>query len=124
MIPTKTPEEGNSLAMQAADSADRAIRSTQRVAHQALDGVAGSARDMRAAAAPLLDRAADQASTLAHRGLDAVLEGSHQLRDKARHAGDSTIGYIRDEPLKSVLIAAATGAALMALIALMSRSRA
>jgi hypothetical protein len=33
------------------------------------------------------------------------------------------VAYIRDEPVKAMLIAAATGAALMALINLVSRSR-
>jgi ElaB/YqjD/DUF883 family membrane-anchored ribosome-binding protein len=38
-------------------------------------------------------------------------------------ATDSTVNYIKDEPLKAMLIAAATGAALMALMALLNRSR-
>jgi hypothetical protein len=33
------------------------------------------------------------------------------------------VGYIKDEPVKAMLIAAATGAALMALVGLVSRSR-
>jgi ElaB/YqjD/DUF883 family membrane-anchored ribosome-binding protein len=33
------------------------------------------------------------------------------------------VQYVRAEPVKAVLIAAATGAALMALVGLMSRSR-
>lgn len=71
----------------------------------------------------LLDRASESASTLAHRGLDAVREGSQQLRTGVVHASDSTVGYIRQEPVKSVLIAAATGVALMGLLMLFGRSR-
>lgn len=71
----------------------------------------------------LLDRAGEQASTLAHRGLDAVREGSHQLRVGALHASDSTVSYIRHEPVKSVLFAAATGFVLMGLLMLAGRSR-
>lgn len=41
---------------------------------------------------------------------------------KTQHAADSTTHYIREEPIKSVLIAAATGAVLMALVGLVSRS--
>jgi ElaB/YqjD/DUF883 family membrane-anchored ribosome-binding protein len=37
--------------------------------------------------------------------------------------GDSTALYIKDEPLKAMLIAAAAGAALMALVGLLARSR-
>lgn len=39
------------------------------------------------------------------------------------HASDTTVNYIREEPVKAVLMAAATGAALMALVSLVARSR-
>jgi ElaB/YqjD/DUF883 family membrane-anchored ribosome-binding protein len=74
-------------------------------------------------AAPIFDRAVDQVSALAHQGVSSVRDGSQVLRSKALHASDSTVSYIREEPVKSVLIAAATGAALMAVLALLGRSR-
>jgi ElaB/YqjD/DUF883 family membrane-anchored ribosome-binding protein len=72
---------------------------------------------------PLLDHAAEQANTLAQRGLHAVQDSALQLRDKAAHSGEVTVRYLQSDPVKAVLIAAATGAALMALVGLMSRSR-
>lgn len=123
MLISNPSEQSNRIADQAAMSADHAIRSTQRVANEALDSLAGSVQDMRHQAAPLLNRATEQVNSLAQRGVDAVRGGSQQLRDQARHASDSTVGYIKDEPVKAVLIAAATGAVLMALVSLMSRSR-
>ena len=71
-----------------------------------------------------LDRAAEQASALTQRGLNAVHDSARQLRDKASRTGEVTTRYIQNDPLKAVLIAAATGAALMALLGLISRSRA
>lgn len=65
----------------------------------------------------------EQASTLAHRGLTAVQDSAQQLRKTAEHTGDVTVRYIKNDPIKAVLIAAATGAALMALVGLVSRSR-
>lgn len=121
---TSTPlQPSNSLADQTAQSADRAIKSTQRLANETLDSLAGAVQDMRQEATPILNRASEQASALAHRGVDAVLKRSQELRDRALIASDSTVAYIKDEPVKSMLIAAATGAALMALVALLSRSR-
>ena len=73
--------------------------------------------------APLLDQATKQATDLAQRGLHAVQDSAQQLREKAAHSGEVTVRYIQSEPVKAVLIAAATGAALMALLGLMSRSR-
>ena len=121
---TNTPfEQSNSLADQASHTADNAIRSSQRVANDAINSLAGSAQDLRNEVAPLINRAGDQASALAQRGVNAVRDSSQHLRDTAQRATDGTVMYIKDEPLKSMLIAAATGAALMALVGMLSRSR-
>jgi ElaB/YqjD/DUF883 family membrane-anchored ribosome-binding protein len=116
-------EQSNRLTDRVAESADHAIKSTQRVANDALDSLASSVQDIHDQATPWLNRASERASALAQRSVDAVRDSSQQLRNKALHASDSTVNYIKDEPIKAVLIAAATGAALMALFGLMSRSR-
>ena len=72
---------------------------------------------------PLLDRATDSAGALAQRGIDAVRETSEHLRDEAWRVSDNTVRRVRNEPVKSMLIAAAAGAALMALVGLLTRSR-
>jgi ElaB/YqjD/DUF883 family membrane-anchored ribosome-binding protein len=90
MSANKLSEQANILAEYAAQSADLAIKSTQRVAHDALDN---------------------------------LHDASRQLQNKAQGASDSTVRYIKHEPVKAMLIAAATGAALMALISLLSHSR-
>jgi ElaB/YqjD/DUF883 family membrane-anchored ribosome-binding protein len=115
--------QSNALADRAAQSADSAIKSTQNVANDAFDSLSGTVRDIRDQAAPMVNRATEQTSALAHRGADAVRESTRQLRDKAASASDATVSYIKDEPVKSILIAAATGAALMGLVSLLGRSR-
>jgi ElaB/YqjD/DUF883 family membrane-anchored ribosome-binding protein len=67
-------------------------------------------------------RMTDQASKVVHRSVDALNDASHQVRDRVLQATDNTVNYIREEPVKAALMAAATGAALMGLICLMSRS--
>ena len=120
---TDPQNQSNRLADLAAQSADSAIKATQRVANQTLDGMADSVQDLRQQAAPLLNRGAEQAGALAQRSVDALRDGAQQLRDKALRASDSTVNYVKEEPVKAMLIAAATGAALMALVNLMSGSR-
>lgn len=70
--------------------------------------------------------AADQTIRYSQRaamdGLEVMRDGVHQLREKSLHVKDATTTYIQDEPVKSVLIAAAVGAALMGLLALFSRT--
>ena len=88
-------EATGAIVDQAAQCAQGTIASTQRLAHDALQ-----------------------------RGLDGVRDASQQVRESAQHASHSTVNYIKDEPVKAMLIAAATGAALMALIGLLNQSRA
>ena len=90
---------------------------------ESLNHLAESAQASAHDAAHLLNRAADHAGEIAQRSLDAVRGGSRQLREHARHAGNETRTWVRDEPVKSLLIAAATGAVLTLLIGLLGRSR-
>lgn len=84
------------LADKAAESADSAIQSARRKTNDALDGLSSTMQNVK-----------DQAS--------ATLE-------RLRPGLDSVTSYAKDEPTKALLIAAATGAALVGLIALMGRS--
>lgn len=113
------PTPGNNLVDQAAAAANQGITAT----HQALDGLAGGVQSLRDQASPRLDGAKAQASAMLHRGVDALRDGSQQVRAKAHQASESTTHYIQQEPVKAVLIAAATGAVLMALVSLLTRSR-
>lgn len=81
-----------------------------------INSITEQANGIAEQATPLLKRATEQASALAHQGIDS-------LRSNAQHATDSTVNYIREQPVKSMLIAAASGAALLALANLISHSR-
>ena len=120
--PRELGQAANHLADQAAQGAESAIRSTQRVANDALENLADSVEGARAKAMPTISRVASDAEQLARRGIDAVRVSSAQLRDQALRASDKTVGYIKDEPVKAMLIAAAACAALLALVALLGRS--
>jgi len=110
-----------SMVDTAAQTAEQAIRSSQRAANQAVDRYTDGVKSVRAHTGAALDGLADGAGQLTQRGLEAVREGSHRLRETSRHAADTTVGYIRDEPVKSMLMAAAAGATLLALMSLFGR---
>ena len=84
---------------QALHTADTATNAAQHAASQALNTI----------------------NLAVEQGLDRVRETGHQVRESAARASEGTVNYIRHDPLKSVLIAAATGAALMALVGLLKR---
>ena len=104
-----------------AQSADEGIRSSQRVANSTLDKLAGQVETARAAAGPALDSLTQGASEMANRSTEALRRGAEQVRAQALAARDTTRGYIQQEPLKAVLIAAAAGALIMMIGSLVGR---
>jgi ElaB/YqjD/DUF883 family membrane-anchored ribosome-binding protein len=95
---------------------------TSQATTQAIDQLAEGIDSVRSQAAPALERLVSDAERLTRRGLAAVRDGTQRVGEQTARATDATIGYIKDEPVRSVLIAAAVGAALMALVGLVSRS--
>lgn len=103
------------------DQADSTLRSVQRSAHEAVDSLSDRAAHLKDQAAPVLSRVAAKAEELARLSKDAMRDRSEAIRERAVRSSDATVAYIKDEPVKSILIAAAAGAAVMALIALVGR---
>jgi ElaB/YqjD/DUF883 family membrane-anchored ribosome-binding protein len=77
--------------------------------------------DVRAQTNSAIKQLTREADSLRHRGMDAAREGSHQLRERSAHMRDATTSYIQHEPVKSMLMAAAVGAALVGMVVLLGR---
>jgi ElaB/YqjD/DUF883 family membrane-anchored ribosome-binding protein len=114
-------DKTESLVDSAAQTAEQAIRSTQRSAGEKLNQLASTVETVRAQAAPAINKIANDADVLRQRSVDALRDASFQLRESAMRATDKSVAFIRDEPVKAVLIAAAIGAASMALMSAFSR---
>ena len=94
--PTATyGSDANNLVDRAAQSADKALEATRRTASSAIDSVADKVHAVRDRASPALDR------------LTAPL--------------DNVVARTHEAPLQSLLMAAAAGAALMALVSMLRR---
>jgi ElaB/YqjD/DUF883 family membrane-anchored ribosome-binding protein len=116
-------ETADQVAAQLATKAHGAIDTTRRHANGALDSADASVDQMREAAPSAFSRAAAQMEALTRRGVDRARETSNQVRDQAHRASDRAVGYIQHEPVKSVLIAVAAGAAVAMLAGWFARSR-
>jgi ElaB/YqjD/DUF883 family membrane-anchored ribosome-binding protein len=103
-----------------ADHTSQAARDAKRVGNQALDRLACSAADWRDEAAPVVDRLSDRASQAARQGADWVRDNSGRVRQQVAKVSDRTVGYVRDEPVRTVLMAAAAGAVIYAFVRLLS----
>jgi ElaB/YqjD/DUF883 family membrane-anchored ribosome-binding protein len=109
------------LGDRAARKADQALDATHRLAQDTIDslqeGLDGNPDDLAAR----LERAASQLEAATRRGLAQARETSAELRERAARAGERGVDYIRDELRRSVLVAAATGAALALLVRALSQ---
>lgn len=120
---TLTPTSYDSLAQKATEKADEAIGSARKAADGALDTLQDKASQLASVAPGTLSRVAAQIDEMTRRGVERAKTATETAKEQAARAGDRTVGYIRDEPVKSVLIAAATGAALAAVIGLIARTK-
>ncbi len=120
---TPLSTSGQEALDKGASAAQGAMRSTQRSVDSAFDTMSDKIDEARGQVAPVLSKVSSQAEAAARRGMEAVRDTSQQLREKAVQASDMTVAYVKDEPVKAMLIAAATGALLMGIISMMGRSR-
>lgn len=78
-------------------------------------GISSSVNDALNEARPVMgrmaDRVADQFNELTQQGRDAALDAEHALHKRALHAKHAAEQLIHHAPIRSVLIAAGTGAA-------------
>jgi ElaB/YqjD/DUF883 family membrane-anchored ribosome-binding protein len=105
---------------EAARHAHDGLDTTQRLASRTIDRVADRAAEWRDEAAPVVDRITRRAEGLARDGAHWVQDGTDRVRSTVVRASDRTVGYVREEPVRSVLMAAAAGALIFALVRMLS----
>ena len=98
------------LAQSSVDKADQAISATKKVVSNAAAAVNDGLDHFQESSQSALLSAASQADQLARKGIEQARRASAAIRETAQDTGDRTVAYIRDQPVKSVLIAAAAGA--------------
>ena len=109
------------LADEASKTANDAIESTRAYAQNAVNAAGEKVRDLRRETEPTVEQIAARVQQAVQRGLDAASTTSARAQRRLEQAADVTGKYIADQPMRSVLFAAAAGAAITALIVLASR---
>lgn len=102
-------------------SAGKAIDSTREHAIDALDKAESKMREIRGSVDPMVDMLASKAQKLARQSLDMASEAKERAEKSLKQAADATTRYVSEQPMRSVLIAAAVGA-LAALLVSASRN--
>ncbi len=105
-----------------AQAAAQAGERTRSYAHEALDQAEEKIREMRHSVDPMVDKMSLKAQKLARQSLDMAAEARQKAQDSLSRYADVTTRYVSEQPMRSVLIAAAVGAAV-ALLVSASRNR-
>ena len=87
-----------------------------QTAEQAVESVRGFTNDSLDRAGSVAEELSARAQELARKGIAAASGTSAQAQKAMHRYADTTTKYVAEQPVKSVLIAAAIGAALAALV--------
>ena len=124
--PSKFTSDAAPAFRQASDellqSAGKAVDSTRTYANEALDKAEDKVRELRGNVDPIVDMLASKAQKLARQSLDMAAEAKDRAQQSLSRAAGATTRYVAEQPLRSVVIAAAVGAAVALLIS-SSRNR-
>ena len=118
MNTTKTPSQ---LADDVRQTAQEAAETTRAYAQNAVNAAGEKVRELRRDAEPGVEQLAARVQQAVQRGLDAASTTSARAHRRIEQAADVTGRYISDQPVRSVLLAAAAGAGITALVVLASR---
>ncbi|HQX59450.1 MAG TPA: hypothetical protein PLT77_09980 [Burkholderiaceae bacterium] len=104
------------IAQRTAIKADQAVAATQSAVNQTADAVNEGLDNLGESGTSALTRAAAKADALANKGMEQARRAGSAVREQAQVTGDRTVEYIRQEPVKAVLMAAAAGAVVALLL--------
>lgn len=104
------------------ETANNAVAATRDHANEALDKAEQNVRTMRGRVDPMVEMLAEKAQNLARQSLDLASEAKDRAQQSLTRAAGVTTRYVSEQPVRSILIAAAVGAAV-ALAVSASRNR-
>ncbi len=97
-------------------TASHAVDATRDYSNHALDKTEDKVRELRSNVDPLVDRFSAKAQQLARQSLDMAAEAKEMAQKSLSRYSAVTSQYVSEQPVRSVLIAAAVGAAVALLV--------
>lgn len=101
---------------EALQAAERAVDRTRVHTNDALDHAEDKIRELHDNVDPMIDALATQAQALARQSLEIAAEAKKKAQQSLSRYANATTQYVSQQPVRSVLIAAAVGAALALLV--------
>ena len=119
----KVADTARNLGEDALKGAQHAVKATREAADTTLDKAEASVKEWREGVDPTISDLAAKAQALAEKSINYCAHTGTRLREQMDDYSDATARYVRDQPAKSVLIAAAAGAAFALVTMALSRRR-
>ncbi|GAC1676079.1 MAG: hypothetical protein NVS9B2_26450 [Steroidobacteraceae bacterium] len=116
-------KQGQAAVDKAADKMQGGIKDVQYAANRTGAALTNKVDELRAGAAPMINKVAGQAQDMARQGVDAGARVARQAGEQATEVSDSVIAFTKENPIKALAIAAASGALLVTLIKALTPSR-
>jgi ElaB/YqjD/DUF883 family membrane-anchored ribosome-binding protein len=116
-------KQGQNFADKAADKVQTGIQSARQTGAEVSDKLSSAVETARTQAGPSIEKAADQAQTLYRQGVDSAKAAAQSVRDSAAQTSESIVTFTKENPVKAILIAAASGALLITLFNALYRPR-
>jgi ElaB/YqjD/DUF883 family membrane-anchored ribosome-binding protein len=113
------PKQGQNLADKAANTVQAGIQDVKGTVNRAADQLSSKADQLRSETKPLIKKAMQQTNAFGQ----SVGDATQRIRDAASQASESVTEYAKANPVKAILIAAASGAVLATLLHTISHSR-
>lgn len=119
----KAADAAKDLVTHAADAAKESVTATRKAAadaaEKAQEGLAAVEKQIN----PVIDDLAARAQELANRSIHFCADNSERARRQIQTAAEATTRYVVDQPGKSLMLAAAAGAAVATALLWGARSR-
>jgi ElaB/YqjD/DUF883 family membrane-anchored ribosome-binding protein len=119
----KAADATKDLVNNAAEAAKEGVNATRKVASEAVDKAQEGLEAAQKQINPVIDDLAARAQELANRSIHFCADTSERARRQLQCAAEATNRYVVDQPTKSLMLAAAAGAAVATALLWGSRSR-
>ena len=120
---TTFTDQGKDLVNKAAKRIQGGLQDAKSLAEEAGDHLSSTVKTLSSNVGSSIDKVTGKAQGLAKQGRDTIDTAVQQVRDSAADMSDSLTTYTKDNPGKALLMAAASGALLVALIRALTPSR-
>jgi ElaB/YqjD/DUF883 family membrane-anchored ribosome-binding protein len=98
-------------------------KNAQTLAKDVGSKLSSKAEELRDDAGSVLTKTVGRAQAMGRQGFDAVSDAAQRAQEIASDTSDSIIRYTKRNPVKAILIAAASGALLLSVIQLLRSDR-